>query len=69
MEPTVDVKGGVVMVLTSMASGRIGGGTGKHELQSLRWSVLTTNSVRGLGGAQSAEKPAKNERRRLTNAG
>ena len=69
MEPTVDVKGGVVVVLTSMVSGRTGGGTGEHKLQSLMGSVITANSVTALGGAQSAEKPTKNKRRRLSNAG
>ena len=69
MEPTVEVKGGVVTVLTSMTSGRTRGGTGEHELQSWIGSVLTANSVTGLGGAQSIEKPTKNERRRLSNAG
>ena len=45
MEPTVDVKGGVLIVLTSMASGRTGGGTGEHKLQSWMGSVLIANSV------------------------
>ena len=69
MEPTVDVKGGVVLVLTSMASAKTEGGTGEHKLQSLMGSVFTANSVTSLGGAQSAEKPTKKERRRLSNAG
>ena len=50
MEPTVYVKGGLVIVLTSMTSGRTGGGTGEHKLPSWLGSVLTANSVTGLGG-------------------
>ena len=69
MEPTVGVKGGVVILLTSMASGRTGRSTGDYILQSWMGSVITANSVTGLGGAQSAEKPTKNDRRRLSNAG
>ena len=69
MEPTVDVKGGVLIVLTSIASGRTRGGTGEHRLQSWMGSVLPPSSITGLDGAQSAEKPTKNERRRLWNAG
>ena len=52
-----------------MTYGRTGGGTGEHKLQSWIGSVLTANWVTGLGGAQSAEKPKKNERRRLSKAG
>ena len=69
MEPTVEVKGGVVIVLTSMTSGRTGGGTGEHKLQSWIGLVLTVKSVTGLGGAQSAEQPTKNERGQLSKAG
>ena len=58
MEPSVDVKDGVVIVLTSMASGRTRGGTGENKLQSWKESVLAANAVTGLG-AQSAENLKK----------
>ena len=69
MESTVEVKDRVVTVLTSMTCSRTGGGTGEHKLQSWIGSVLTANSVTSLGVAQGAEKPTKNERRRLSKAG